>query len=525
MVVDHGIAPGRPASWGKVVLLRELLEKYDQVVWVDSDAVIVDPTADIFDGVSRGRHLHLVVHRYLDLEVPNLGVMVMKSSWWSKRFLERIWSCEKYVEHKWWENAAALELLGYDVSAPRRSTRHRTMDGRFVGELDLSWNSIPIQPSAHPRLRHFPGMTQVERLSEMQRAASEMSGSPMAPDQNRSFGCDDQIGVRGLELLERAAARRRFRFRLRHAPRREPSDQRGGQVAQDLAGLSAAHHETRLIAESQAAVIDRMSSRLTELEARLAEATVASEIMATSTWIRACATDSDVLVSVILPTFNRRSFVERAIESVRNQTHRRLEIIVIDDGGSDDTPEFVACVEDDRIRLVRHAHNRGASAARNTGLDHAAGDIVVHLDSDNFFDRDWVQSVVWAFDTYPERHHLYGARVFDDVARAHSPVARGLPGLQLLRWDSEGVLANNLVDMNVLAHRQTSLRFDEGTYSFDDWDFLLKLVDRHGPPLRLPVIAAHYTTDAPDRMMLADPVRHVQNYERIRSRWARPEAR
>ncbi len=286
-------------------------------------------------------------------------------------------------------------------------------------------------------------------------------------------------------------------------------------------GLAAAHHETRAMVTEQAAVIQQLRDRQAELEQQLDEAHVASEIIATTSWVRRSGTSPDVLVSVIMPTFDRRPYLERAIESVRCQSHRRLEIIVVDDGSTDTTQEYLASVEDGRLRVLRHDRNRGAFAARNTGLDQATGDLVVHLDSDNFFDPDWVRSVVWGFDTYPEHHHLYGVRVFDDVERAHDVSRRGLPGLQLLRWDAQAVLQNNRVDMNVLAHRRTSLRFDADTETFGDWEFLLQLLHRYDAPLRLPVLAAYYTTDAPDRLMLREEVRRVADYERVRKRWSR----
>jgi hypothetical protein len=167
VVYEDDISAGRAAAWGKVRLLRRLLDTHDRVVWVDSDAVIVDPSGDIFAGVDRRTPLSLVVHHYDGLEVPNTGVLTLVSCRWSKRLLDRLWAAERFVNHKWWENAAMIELLGYEVDEPRRSTRRASADSRRVSELDLSWNSIPADPSPKPRIVHFPGMTQAERLTGM----------------------------------------------------------------------------------------------------------------------------------------------------------------------------------------------------------------------------------------------------------------------------------------------------------------------------------------------------------------------
>jgi hypothetical protein len=207
VVVDRVLAPERPATWSKVVLLRELLERYDRVVWVDADAVVIDPRRDIFRGVTRARPLGIVVHHYDGLEIPNLGVMALRSCSWSKRFLERLWALEQYIDHKWWENAGALELLGYDLDHPSRSTRRRTAASLRIVELDLRWNSITLDPAAEPRIVHFPGMSQTDRVREMSSAADSVIDVGYSDE--RSFqlvspGDARRIGERGLDLLERA---------------------------------------------------------------------------------------------------------------------------------------------------------------------------------------------------------------------------------------------------------------------------------------------------------------------------------
>ena len=90
------------------------------------------------------------------------------------------------------------------------------------------------------------------------------------------------------------------------------------------------------------------------------------------------------LISIIIPVFNVRPYLETALESVIRQTYSHLEIIVIDDGSTDGSG--VICDElakrDDRIKVV-HQENRGLSSARNTGLDMMSGDAVAFLDSDD----------------------------------------------------------------------------------------------------------------------------------------------
>src|SRR5262245_19427139 len=86
------------------------------------------------------------------------------------------------------------------------------------------------------------------------------------------------------------------------------------------------------------------------------------------------------LVSVIIPCYNHSIFLSEAIESVLNQSYNHREILIIDDGSTDRTPEVAKSYPE--VRYYRQ-HNLGPSAARNTGTRLAVGDYIVFLDSDD----------------------------------------------------------------------------------------------------------------------------------------------
>jgi len=115
----------------------------------------------------------------------------------------------------------------------------------------------------------------------------------------------------------------------------------------------------------------------------------------------ASSTDA-ILVSVVLPTYNRAAKVVEAIESVRAQTHSRWELIVVDDGSTDSTPEDLARSfgKDSRVKYARQA-NRGPSAARNHGIALAKGEVTAFLDSDDLYFPGFMAAHLSVYQDHP----------------------------------------------------------------------------------------------------------------------------
>jgi len=105
-------------------------------------------------------------------------------------------------------------------------------------------------------------------------------------------------------------------------------------------------------------------------------------------------------VSVVLPTYNRDWIVSDAITSVLDQGYANLELIVVDDGSTDDTPDLLSAFGD-RITVIRQP-NRGVSAARNAGIRAAAGQLIALLDSDDTWLPGKVSAQVDFFSTNPD---------------------------------------------------------------------------------------------------------------------------
>lgn len=164
----------RPGGWPKIPLLQSALERFETVVWVDADAVICDVATDIADDAVGGFLLHLVSHRYAGQCFPNLGVMVLRQHQWTADFLAAVWDKKEYLDHPWWENAAALDLLGYRVEEPVVKVRPTEYD-RFVGELPQRWNMIPQVGGRFPGIVHLPGYSNEVRRQLIGRLVADPS--------------------------------------------------------------------------------------------------------------------------------------------------------------------------------------------------------------------------------------------------------------------------------------------------------------------------------------------------------------
>jgi hypothetical protein len=176
-------------------------------------------------------------------------------------------------------------------------------------------------------------------------------------------------------------------------------------------------------------------------------------------------------VSIVMPVWNREHSVGTAIDSVRSQTFTAWELLVVDDGSSDRTREIVRAysVIDPRVRLIEADH-RGVSAARNTGIDAAAGEYLAFLDSDNTWRPDFLNNM-WA-----------GMRM--NGSRAAYAAIRMLNG----RGEYLGqtvtatqLLLRNFVDLNVLVAETSLIRdlggFDTALRRWVDYDLVLRIVE------------------------------------------------
>jgi len=113
-------------------------------------------------------------------------------------------------------------------------------------------------------------------------------------------------------------------------------------------------------------------------------------------------------VSVVIPTFNRRDLIGETIGSVLGQTFGNLEILVIDDGSTDDTKRIVDSIGDPRIRYFYQDHSGKPAVPRNKGIKNARGEYIAFLDSDDLWLPDKLERQVGFLDKDPEIGLIYG---------------------------------------------------------------------------------------------------------------------
>lgn len=220
-------------------------------------------------------------------------------------------------------------------------------------------------------------------------------------------------------------------------------------------------------------------------------------------------------VSVIIPVYNREHVIERAVDSVLNQTFTSLELIVVDDGSTDNTLELLQDYDDDRIRVLRQSENSGANAARNKGLHAAEGQYIAFQDSDDRWYPEKLERQVDRMQNTPDDTGIiysafWNMDGFFSEYRPQQTSTRMSGDLSdhLLRHNFLGFI-NILVDRSVF---EKTGDLDEQMPALQDWDFHLN-ASQHS---RYHFIADPLLEKHPQESSISrDPENYVQAHQRI----------
>lgn len=183
------------------------------------------------------------------------------------------------------------------------------------------------------------------------------------------------------------------------------------------------------------------------------------------------------LISVVIPSYNRRGTILASVQSVLDQTYDALEVIVVDDASTDGTPALFENFPDERLIFLRYEENHGACYARNYGAERSRGKYLAFQDSDDIWHPDKLKKqLAHIKDTGADlsfcgmnRRSVDGSRYYYPVHPFHAE--QGL----------EDMLAENRAStQTMLMYRRVweKLRFDESFRRYQDWDFSIRAAEQ-----------------------------------------------
>ena len=222
------------------------------------------------------------------------------------------------------------------------------------------------------------------------------------------------------------------------------------------------------------------------------------------------------LVTVVIPTKNRARLLPRAIKSVLAQSYSNFELVIVDDGSSDNTPQTVQSFTDSRIHYIRHEVASGAAAARNAGVAASSGEYVAFLDDDDQLTPNKLSVQVEAFQ---KSVSTVGIVISDvDVFRDGTPA-------DFFPYDGQAgsiflhVLAGNFFPLNasLIARSQLPL-FDTKLPCLEDIDMHLKVLQKSNA-VYVATTCAVYNIDETHKRLSHDRVNMHRSFRMLLERW------
>ena len=198
-------------------------------------------------------------------------------------------------------------------------------------------------------------------------------------------------------------------------------------------------------------------------------------------------------ISIIIPVYNCEKYITKCIESLLNQTFKDLEIIIVNDGSTDNSEKIIKNYKDPRIKLI-NKKNGGQSSARNIGLDTAYGEYIGFVDSDDWVDSDYYEKLYDAAKKYnadiamadfirtgPKKHKI---RLNITEEKVYEKTENKIKIANALK---EGCIWNKIYKKEIL----NNIRFNEGMY-FEDGPFTLYALSASNKLVTVPGIYYYY---------------------------------
>jgi glycosyltransferase involved in cell wall biosynthesis len=186
--------------------------------------------------------------------------------------------------------------------------------------------------------------------------------------------------------------------------------------------------------------------------------------------------ENKMLVSIIIPNYNQTHYISDAIHTALNQTFHSFEIIVVDDGSTDNSHEVVSRFGN-QVRYI-YQKNQGLAGARNTGIRAATGDFVGLLDADDTWVPDYLERMIALASQYPLATVYYCSAQCMDTSGRELPQILGGPPVPPDQIYHALLRANFLIPSTILMRRSAVIEaglFDQNLRSCEDWDLWLRI--------------------------------------------------
>ncbi len=185
-------------------------------------------------------------------------------------------------------------------------------------------------------------------------------------------------------------------------------------------------------------------------------------------------------VSVVIPAYNKVELTIRTIKSVLSQTYKYIEIIVVDDGSTDNTPSRLR-IFGDQITYIRKT-NGGACSARNMGIEHSSGEYIALIDCDDIYYPEKIEKSVKRLDSEPDTGFVYTGAFFidddDEIISEHKIIDHPPSG-----WITSSLIISNFICNSTVVVKKECFRkignFDESIFIPADWDMWIRLSEKY----------------------------------------------
>ncbi len=213
---------------------------------------------------------------------------------------------------------------------------------------------------------------------------------------------------------------------------------------------------------------------------------------------------NDVKISVVIPLYNKASCIENTLKSIFSQTFTNYEIIVVNDGSTDNSMEVVNSIDNDKIRLINKP-NGGVSSARNAGIAGSKYDYIALLDADDFWEPTYLEEMVYLIRDF-KGAKIFGARIDNYTNSGTTTDKTPLPLLYrgIINNYFTHALTHFLFHPSATVLSKTAIQaiegFDERISMGEDQDLWFRMNLTYKAAFYNKILV-HYNQDAPNRAM------------------------